>query len=179
MGGELGISYLQRVLVCIIILILIRCHLMVLRSFFIIRATNFRPRCNSKYQCFCFYRTVCSRSQTTYNCDKADLPTEEGKLELIDRGVKYGRWDSGTLHLGVRPTVEIEGPCWNSYFNISLFHILNGLGTRGGLCWGLPWQKHFMKLCQLYKRYHRSRSEVSSGFFLKKIIFYSLSQLGS
>lgn len=70
----------------------------------------------------------------TYNWkDKTDLPTEEGKTELIDRIKEIITCDFEILEhfAGVRPTVKDRRPLVGTHQNYESLHILNGLGTRG------------------------------------------------
>ena len=70
----------------------------------------------------------------TYNWeDKTDLPTEEGKAELIEKIKEIINCDFEIVeHLaGVRPTVKDRKPLVGTYVNHNSIHILNGLGTRG------------------------------------------------
>ncbi|WKL47533.1 FAD-dependent oxidoreductase [Flavobacterium pectinovorum] len=70
----------------------------------------------------------------TYNWqDKTDLPTEEGKQELIDRIREILRCDFKIIqHFGgVRPTVKDRRPLIGTHHERKSLHILNGLGTRG------------------------------------------------
>lgn len=70
----------------------------------------------------------------TYNWrDKTDLPTEEGKLELIDRINEIINCDFEIVEhfAGVRPTVKDRRPLIGTHATYNSLHILNGLGTRG------------------------------------------------
>ena len=70
----------------------------------------------------------------TYNWnDKTDIPTEEGKAELIEKIKDIISCDFEIVeHLaGVRPTVKDRRPLIGTYSNHDSIHILNGLGTRG------------------------------------------------
>lgn len=70
----------------------------------------------------------------TYNWqDKTDLPTEEGKQELIDRIKEIITCDFVIVkHFGgVRPTVKDRRPLIGTHHRYKSLHILNGLGTRG------------------------------------------------
>jgi glycine/D-amino acid oxidase-like deaminating enzyme len=70
----------------------------------------------------------------TYNWDdKTDLPTEEGKAELIDKIKEIISCDFEIVShfAGVRPTVKDRRPLVGTYSNHDSIHILNGLGTRG------------------------------------------------
>lgn len=70
----------------------------------------------------------------TYNWkDKTDLPTEEGKQELIDRIKEIINCDFEIMEhfAGVRPTVKDRRPLVGTHAVYSSIHILNGLGTRG------------------------------------------------
>jgi glycine/D-amino acid oxidase-like deaminating enzyme len=70
----------------------------------------------------------------TYNWkDKTDLPTEEGKLELIDRIKEIITCDFEIVEhfAGIRPTVKDRRPLVGTHAEHSSIHILNGLGTRG------------------------------------------------
>lgn len=70
----------------------------------------------------------------TYNwSDKTDIPTEEGKAELIEKIKEIIQCDFEIIeHLaGVRPTVKDRRPLVGTYQNHKSIHILNGLGTRG------------------------------------------------
>ena len=70
----------------------------------------------------------------TYNWkDKTDLPTEEGKTELVDRIKEIISCDFEIIEhfAGVRPTVKDRRPLVGTHQNYESVHILNGLGTRG------------------------------------------------
>lgn len=70
----------------------------------------------------------------TYNwTDKTDVPTEEGKLELIEKIKEILNCDFEIVeHLaGVRPTVKDRRPLVGTHSKHNSIHILNGLGTRG------------------------------------------------
>ena len=70
----------------------------------------------------------------TYNWkDKTDLPTEEGKTELIERIKEIITCDFEIVEhfAGVRPTVKDRRPLVGTHQNYESIHILNGLGTRG------------------------------------------------
>ena len=70
----------------------------------------------------------------TYNWkDKTDLPTEEGKTELLDRIHEIISCDFEIVsHFGgVRPTVRDRRPMIGTHYEHKQLHLLNGLGTRG------------------------------------------------
>ncbi|TDE54243.1 NAD(P)/FAD-dependent oxidoreductase [Flavobacterium sp. GT3P67] len=70
----------------------------------------------------------------TYNWkDKTDLPTEEGKTELVARIKEIISCDFEIVEhfAGVRPTVKDRRPLVGTHQNYESIHILNGLGTRG------------------------------------------------
>jgi glycine oxidase len=70
----------------------------------------------------------------TYNWkDKTDLPTEEGKMELIDRIKEIISCEFEIIehYAGVRPTVRDRRPLVGTHQNYTNVHVLNGLGTRG------------------------------------------------
>src|SRR3970040_92140 len=70
----------------------------------------------------------------TYNWkDKTNRPTEEGKLELIDRIKEIITCDFEIVEhfAGVRPTVKDRRPLVGTHAVYRSLHILNGLGTRG------------------------------------------------
>jgi glycine oxidase len=70
----------------------------------------------------------------TYNWkDKTDLPTEDGKLELIDRIKEIVSCDFEIVEhfAGVRPTVKDRRPLVGTHAVHFSIHVLNGLGTRG------------------------------------------------
>jgi glycine oxidase len=70
----------------------------------------------------------------TYNWrDKTDLPTEEGKTELVDRIKEIISCDFEIIEhfAGVRPTVKDRRPLVGTHSIHKSVHILNGLGTRG------------------------------------------------
>jgi glycine/D-amino acid oxidase-like deaminating enzyme len=70
----------------------------------------------------------------TYNWkDKTDLPTEEGKAELVDRIKEIINCDFEIIYHfgGVRPTVRDRRPIIGTHNKHKSLHILNGLGTRG------------------------------------------------
>ena len=65
--------------------------------------------------------------------DKTDLPTAEGKQELIDRikEILTCNFEIIDHFAGVRPTVKDRRPLLGSHHVYKNIHILNGLGTRG------------------------------------------------
>ena len=70
----------------------------------------------------------------TYNWkDKTDLPTEEGRIELIDRirEIISCNFEIIEHYAGVRPTVRDRRPLVGAHEELNRVHILNGLGTRG------------------------------------------------
>jgi glycine oxidase len=70
----------------------------------------------------------------TYNWkDKTDLPTEEGKAELVERIQEIIGCDFEiiTHFAGVRPTVRDRRPLVGTHPIHKQIHVLNGLGTRG------------------------------------------------
>jgi glycine oxidase len=70
----------------------------------------------------------------TYNWkDKTDLPTAEGKAELIERIKEIISCDFEIIehYAGVRPTVRDRRPLVGTHSDFKNIHILNGLGTRG------------------------------------------------
>jgi glycine oxidase len=70
----------------------------------------------------------------TYNWkDKTDLPTEEGKFELLERIQEIISCDFEIVsHFGgVRPTVRDRRPMIGTHYDHKQLHLLNGLGTRG------------------------------------------------
>ena len=70
----------------------------------------------------------------TYNWkDKTDLPTEEGRIELLDRIKEIISCDFEIVehYAGVRPTVRDRRPLVGTHNNHNNVHVLNGLGTRG------------------------------------------------
>ena len=70
----------------------------------------------------------------TYNWeDKTNLPTEEGKRELVERIKEIITCDFEIVNhfAGVRPTVKDRRPLVGTYTNHNSIHVLNGLGTRG------------------------------------------------
>ena len=70
----------------------------------------------------------------TYNWqDKTDLPTDEGKLELVDRinEILNCEYEIISHYAGIRPTVKDRKPLLGVHPNHSNMFVLNGLGTRG------------------------------------------------
>lgn len=70
----------------------------------------------------------------TYNWkDKTDLPTDEGKKELVDRiqEIINCEFEIVSHFAGVRPTVKDRRPIVGTHSTSKSIHILNGLGTRG------------------------------------------------
>lgn len=65
--------------------------------------------------------------------DKTDIPTEEGKKELIEKikEVINCEFEIVSHFAGVRPTVKDRRPLIGTYSGSNSIHILNGLGTRG------------------------------------------------
>jgi glycine oxidase len=61
------------------------------------------------------------------------LPTEDGKLELIDRIKEIVSCDFEIVEhfAGVRPTVKDRRPLVGTHAVHFSIHVLNGLGTRG------------------------------------------------
>lgn len=71
---------------------------------------------------------------STYNWDdKTDIPTEDGKNELIQNLKELLDCDFEVVehYAGVRPTVNDRRPLVGSHPEHSNLHLLNGLGTRG------------------------------------------------
>ena len=70
----------------------------------------------------------------TYNWqDKTDLPTDEGKLELVDRinEILNCEYEIISHYAGIRPTVKDRKPLLGVHPDHSNMFVLNGLGTRG------------------------------------------------
>jgi glycine oxidase len=70
----------------------------------------------------------------TYNWkDKTDLPTKEGKAELMIRIMEILNCEFEVVEhfAGVRPTVKDRRPLVGTHPDFESIHILNGLGTRG------------------------------------------------
>lgn len=70
----------------------------------------------------------------TYNWDdKTDIPTEEGKKELIDnlKELIDCEFEIVNHFAGVRPTVKDRRPLVGTHHQYKNLHLLNGLGTRG------------------------------------------------
>lgn len=70
----------------------------------------------------------------TYNWeDKTDLPTKEGKNELIENLKQLIDCDFEIVEhfAGVRPTVKDRRPLVGTHKEHQNLHVLNGLGTRG------------------------------------------------
>lgn len=70
----------------------------------------------------------------TYNWDdKTNVPTEEGKRELVERIKEIITCDFEIVNhfAGVRPTVKDRKALVGTYKNHNSIHVLNGLGTRG------------------------------------------------
>lgn len=70
----------------------------------------------------------------TYNWkDKTDLPTEDGKTELVARIREIIDCDFEIVShfAGVRPTVRDRRPLVGTHAEHDRIHVLNGLGTRG------------------------------------------------
>ncbi|MCW2119066.1 NAD(P)/FAD-dependent oxidoreductase [Flavobacterium sp. 7A] len=70
----------------------------------------------------------------TYNWkDKTNLPTEEGKVELLERINEIVTCDFEIVEhfAGVRPTVKDRRPLVGTHPEHKNLHLLNGLGTRG------------------------------------------------
>ncbi len=65
--------------------------------------------------------------------DKTNVPTEEGKQELVEKLKEIISCDFEIVeHFGgVRPTVKDRRPLVGTHPDYSHLHILNGLGTRG------------------------------------------------
>jgi glycine oxidase len=70
----------------------------------------------------------------TYNwSDKTNIPSEEGKQELIERIKEILNCDFEIIehYAGVRPTVKDRKALIGTHFEYKNIHILNGMGTRG------------------------------------------------
>lgn len=70
----------------------------------------------------------------TYNwADKSNIPTEDGKQELIERIKEILNCDFEIINhfAGVRPTVKDRKALIGTHFKHKNLHVLNGLGTRG------------------------------------------------
>ncbi len=70
----------------------------------------------------------------TYNwADKTNLPTEQGKQELIERIKEILNCDFEIIEhfAGVRPTVKDRKALLGTHKTLKNIHILNGMGTRG------------------------------------------------
>ena len=70
----------------------------------------------------------------TYNwADKTNLPTEQGKQELIERIKEILNCDFEIIEhfAGVRPTVKDRKALIGNHKTLKNIHILNGMGTRG------------------------------------------------
>lgn len=70
----------------------------------------------------------------TYNWkDKTDLPTEDGRIELMDRikEIISCEFEIVEHYAGVRPTVRDRRPLVGTHKDYKNVHVLNGLGTRG------------------------------------------------
>lgn len=70
----------------------------------------------------------------TYNWEsKDDIPTEEGKKELVEKIKEVINCDFEIVShfAGVRPTVKDRRPLVGTHPHHNCIHILNGLGTRG------------------------------------------------
>lgn len=70
----------------------------------------------------------------TYNWeDKTNIPTEEGKQELIERinEILECEFEIVEHFAGVRPTVKDRKPLLGTHPEHKNLHILNGMGTRG------------------------------------------------
>jgi glycine oxidase len=65
--------------------------------------------------------------------DKSQLPTENGKTELLEKLKEIITCEFEVVeHLaGVRPTVRDRNPLVGTHPDYAFIHILNGLGTRG------------------------------------------------
>lgn len=104
----------------------------------------------------------------TYNWkDKTDLPTEEGKLELIERIKEIITCDFEIIShfAGVRPTVKDRRPLLGTHAEYNSIHILNGLGTRGVML-GPAMAKALFEFIELKKPLD---TEVDIKRFYKKI----------
>ena len=64
---------------------------------------------------------------------KTDIPSEEGKKELVEKIKEVINCDFEIVShfAGVRPTVKDRRPLIGTHPNYNSIHILNGLGTRG------------------------------------------------
>ncbi len=70
----------------------------------------------------------------TYNwTDKSNIPTEEGKQELVNKLKTFLKCEFEVVqHLaGIRPTVKDRRPLVGQHTEYQNLYVLNGLGTRG------------------------------------------------
>lgn len=70
----------------------------------------------------------------TYNWDdKTNLPSEDGKKELIEKTneILKGNYEIIDQLAGIRPTVKDRKPLLGTHRQYQNVHVLNGLGTRG------------------------------------------------
>ena len=104
------------------------------------------------------------RVGATYNWkDKTDLPTEEGREELISRINEILMCDFEVVsHLaGVRPTVRDRKPLLGNHENHKNIYVLNGLGTRGVLLG--PY------CCKLLFDYIENNKEIPLHYSIKRL----------
>ncbi len=65
--------------------------------------------------------------------DKTNLPTSEGRIELVNRLKEFLSCDFEVVShfAGIRPTVQDRRPLVGTHSKYRNLHLLNGLGTRG------------------------------------------------
>jgi glycine oxidase len=65
--------------------------------------------------------------------DKTNVPTENGKKELVEKLKEVINCDFEIIEhfAGVRPTVKDRRPLVGTHYHYKNLHVLNGLGTRG------------------------------------------------
>ncbi|MDD3004976.1 FAD-dependent oxidoreductase [Flavobacterium sp.] len=104
------------------------------------------------------------RVGATYNWkDKTDIPTQEGRDELIFRIKEILQCDFEIVsHLaGVRPTVKDRKPLLGNHENHKNIYVLNGLGTRGVLLG--PY------CCKLLFEYIENNKEIPLHYSIKRL----------
>ncbi|MFK7048897.1 Glycine oxidase [Flavobacterium columnare] len=106
----------------------------------------------------------------TYNWnDKTDIPTEEGKIELVNDLKELIDCDFEIVKhfAGIRPTVKDRRPLVGTHPDHKRLHILNGLGTRGVMLG--PWLAH--NLFNFIEKGIELDRNISTERFRKKKLF--------
>lgn len=104
----------------------------------------------------------------TYNwSDKTNLPTDQGRDELVDRIKEIINCEFQIVKhfAGVRPTVRDRRPLVGTHDQYNCIHVLNGLGTRGVMLAPSMAKSLFLNI----EENQPLSSEINWTRFLKKI----------